>query len=219
MKKYALPDLPSALEPHYSARLLELHHGKHHAAYVTGANATLGKLAVAREQRDFSAINQLQKNLSSIKTSKVTGSRRFGTWSIGRMSRSAFRRYAHWTSRCSVNFSAYLVKEDSVFCPQCSAEFREGISQCRECDVALVSALPAPEAPEWVDFVTVLITRDHGELALAKSLLEGARIAFFAKNEGVENLISMGPIEVQVRREHEAEALDLLRDLNQRSER
>jgi len=67
MKKYALPELPygyAALEPHYSARLLELHHGKHHAAYVAGANATLEKLAAAREQRDFSAINQLQKNLA-----------------------------------------------------------------------------------------------------------------------------------------------------------
>ena len=31
-------------------RLLELHHDKHHAAYVTGANATLEKLAEAREQ-------------------------------------------------------------------------------------------------------------------------------------------------------------------------
>ncbi len=54
MKKYELPELPygySALEPHYSARLLELHHRKHHAAYVTGANATLEKLAAAREQR------------------------------------------------------------------------------------------------------------------------------------------------------------------------
>ncbi len=67
MKKYALPDLPyghSALEPHYSARLLELHHGKHHAAYVVGANTALDKLAAARAQHDFSAINQLQKNLA-----------------------------------------------------------------------------------------------------------------------------------------------------------
>lgn len=32
MKKYALPELSydyAALEPHYSARLLELHHGKY----------------------------------------------------------------------------------------------------------------------------------------------------------------------------------------------
>ena len=47
MPKYTLPELPyaySALEPHYSAEVLELHHGKHHAAYVSGANATLEKL-------------------------------------------------------------------------------------------------------------------------------------------------------------------------------
>ena len=66
-KRYTLPDLPydyTALEPHYSARLLELHHDKHHAAYVAGANTTLEKLAGAREQGDFAAINLLQKNLA-----------------------------------------------------------------------------------------------------------------------------------------------------------
>jgi Fe-Mn family superoxide dismutase len=67
MKTYSLPALPygySALEPHYSTSLLELHHGEHHAAYVAGANATLEKLAAAREQHNFEAINQLQKNLA-----------------------------------------------------------------------------------------------------------------------------------------------------------
>jgi superoxide dismutase, Fe-Mn family len=67
MKHYSLPELPydyAALEPHYMARLLELHHDKHHAAYVAGANATLDKLAEAREKGDFAAINQLQKNLA-----------------------------------------------------------------------------------------------------------------------------------------------------------
>ena len=67
MATYSLPELPydySALEPHYSAKLLELHHGKHHAAYVSGANTTLEKLAEARAKRDFAAINQLQKNLA-----------------------------------------------------------------------------------------------------------------------------------------------------------
>jgi Fe-Mn family superoxide dismutase len=67
MKRYELPNLPydySALEPHCSGKILELHHGKHHAAYVKGANATLEKLAEAREKKDFAAINQLQKNLA-----------------------------------------------------------------------------------------------------------------------------------------------------------
>lgn len=67
MKTYQLPDLPydyDALEPHYSAEVLKLHHDKHHAAYVTGANETLEKLAAAREAGDFAAINQLQKSLA-----------------------------------------------------------------------------------------------------------------------------------------------------------
>ena len=44
---YTLPDLPydySALEPHISARIMELHHDKHHAAYVKGANTALERL-------------------------------------------------------------------------------------------------------------------------------------------------------------------------------
>jgi Fe-Mn family superoxide dismutase len=50
--KYVLPDLPydySALQPHLSAELLELHHSKHHAAYVKGANETLDRLPTAEK--------------------------------------------------------------------------------------------------------------------------------------------------------------------------
>ena len=39
-----LPNLPfaaDALEPHIDARTMEIHHGKHHAAYVAKANAAL----------------------------------------------------------------------------------------------------------------------------------------------------------------------------------
>ena len=67
MAQYTLPDLPydyAALEPHYSAQILELHHDKHHAAYVKGANNALEKLAAARETEQFDTINQLQKNLA-----------------------------------------------------------------------------------------------------------------------------------------------------------
>ena len=67
MPEYTLPDLPydyAALEPHYSAEILELHHDKHHAAYVNGANTALEKLDQARDSDDFGTINQLQKNLA-----------------------------------------------------------------------------------------------------------------------------------------------------------
>ncbi|GAC69307.1 superoxide dismutase [Gordonia soli] len=52
MAEYTLPDLDydyAALEPHISGRINELHHSKHHATYVKGANTTLEKLAAARE--------------------------------------------------------------------------------------------------------------------------------------------------------------------------
>ncbi|MFI6424552.1 superoxide dismutase [Promicromonospora sp. NPDC050880] len=67
MPVYTLPDLPydyAALEPHISGRIMELHHDKHHAAYVAGANAALDALAQARETGDLAAVNLYEKNLA-----------------------------------------------------------------------------------------------------------------------------------------------------------
>ena len=67
MTVYTLPDLAydfGALEPHISGRIMELHHDKHHAAYVAGANAALDALAQARESGDLAAVNLHEKNLA-----------------------------------------------------------------------------------------------------------------------------------------------------------
>jgi Fe-Mn family superoxide dismutase len=64
---YTLPDLPydyAALEPHISARIMELHHDKHHKAYVDGANAAVAKLEELRGSGDFATINGVEKNLA-----------------------------------------------------------------------------------------------------------------------------------------------------------
>ncbi len=47
MNKLVLPELPygyNALEPVISSKIMELHHDKHHLAYVNGANAAAEKL-------------------------------------------------------------------------------------------------------------------------------------------------------------------------------
>lgn len=64
---YKLPDLSydySALEPHISAKIMELHHSKHHQAYVTGANAALEAMAEARANNNFGNLPKLQKDLA-----------------------------------------------------------------------------------------------------------------------------------------------------------
>jgi Fe-Mn family superoxide dismutase len=62
---HELPKLPyaaAALEPHIDAQTMEIHHGKHHAAYVNNLNAALEKHAdLAGKSAD-----DLIKNLSAV---------------------------------------------------------------------------------------------------------------------------------------------------------
>jgi len=65
--QYTLPKLPyayDALDPAYEKRTLEIHHDKHHAGYVRGLNATLAKLADAREAGEFADVKALSRNLA-----------------------------------------------------------------------------------------------------------------------------------------------------------
>ena len=58
----ALPYAPTALEPHIDARTMEIHHGKHHQAYVTNLNAALDKHPELHEK----SIEDLLKGISSV---------------------------------------------------------------------------------------------------------------------------------------------------------
>jgi Fe-Mn family superoxide dismutase len=61
---YTLPELPypkDALEPHIDAKTMEIHHGKHHNAYVTNLNAALEGAGVAEQ-----SIEDLCRNIESV---------------------------------------------------------------------------------------------------------------------------------------------------------
>ncbi|KAF2072778.1 hypothetical protein CYY_005900 [Polysphondylium violaceum] len=60
---YTLPDLPysyDALQPYISAEIMELHHKKHHQAYVTNLNAALDKMNNANTAKDVAQMIALQ---------------------------------------------------------------------------------------------------------------------------------------------------------------
>jgi Fe-Mn family superoxide dismutase len=66
-KTYELPKLPyayDALAPAISAEILQLHHDKHHAAYVNGLNAALQKLEDARAKSDFALVKALSRDVA-----------------------------------------------------------------------------------------------------------------------------------------------------------
>ena len=66
-KLYSLPELPyayNALEPYISEAQLRLHHDKHHAAYVTGANGVLERIEKARKEKADIDMKATLKELS-----------------------------------------------------------------------------------------------------------------------------------------------------------
>lgn len=67
-QKYVLPELDydySALEPFIAGEIMELHHDKHHAGYVSGANAALEALDEARKAGNAEdKVATISKNLA-----------------------------------------------------------------------------------------------------------------------------------------------------------
>ena len=73
-----------------------------------------------------------------------------------------------------------------MFCPECSAEYREGFARCSDCDVPLVAALPPEEmdAMHGAEEATVFVTRDIVEAETVKELLEanGVEVCVLGEN-------------------------------------
>jgi Fe-Mn family superoxide dismutase len=77
MSEFTLPPLPydySALEPHIDAQTMQIHHGKHHQAYITNLNNAL------KDHADLQGktVEQLITNLDSVPESIRTAVRNNG---------------------------------------------------------------------------------------------------------------------------------------------
>jgi Putative prokaryotic signal transducing protein len=110
-----------------------------------------------------------------------------------------------------------------VFCPQCEEEYTWDVMVCPVCDVDTVDKLPGPEPTPDAELVPVFATGDPGLIAIARSLLDGEKIDYFVRGEGLQDLFglgratsysfAMGPAEFWVRDEDAENARALLQDL------
>ena len=67
---FELPPLPyalDALEPHIDAKTMEIHHGKHHQAYVTNLN----KAIAGRADLEARTLEQLLSNIDTLPDTTV----------------------------------------------------------------------------------------------------------------------------------------------------
>ncbi len=107
-----------------------------------------------------------------------------------------------------------------MFCPECRVEYREGFTECADCRVPLVEELPPladprEHEPEQSNLATVLSTVNAATMALAKSILEDANIRFNVKGELPKAMFSIGIMQIQVAKDDEKEARELLEGIEE----
>ena len=112
-----------------------------------------------------------------------------------------------------------------MFCPQCEEKYARDVMVCPVCDVATVDQFPRPGPPPTPDakLVPVFATGNPGLIAVAHSLLDGEKIDYFVRGEGLQDLFgvgrtnsysfAIGPAEFWVREEDAENARTLLKEL------
>jgi hypothetical protein len=101
-----------------------------------------------------------------------------------------------------------------MFCPECKAEFVEGISRCPVCGVDLIDDLPPEPDPEFVEFREILATYSPADIAFLKSLLESEKIQYFFKGEHFMYVRPLAdPVRLMVRVDQVDQAVGLLKDV------
>jgi Fe-Mn family superoxide dismutase len=81
-----LPYAPDALEPHIDTQTMQIHHGKHHQAYVTNLNAALEKYSDLQSK----SIEDLLRDINKVPEDIRTAVRNNGG---GHMNHSAFWKW------------------------------------------------------------------------------------------------------------------------------
>jgi len=108
-----------------------------------------------------------------------------------------------------------------MFCPECKAEYINGITECADCHISLVWNLPQEEPDEFVEgepveWQPLVSTTNQGDLALIKSIFDGEGILYWVQGENrglVPHGITFGAL-IHVDKDRFQEAKDLIQNLD-----
>jgi hypothetical protein len=71
-----------------------------------------------------------------------------------------------------------------MFCPQCETEYREGFTECADCNIPLVAYLPEKPKPKPdLKLVEILKTRSLDDLRQIQEILEEAKVTYYFQLE------------------------------------
>ncbi|MDD5772744.1 MAG: DUF2007 domain-containing protein [bacterium] len=107
-----------------------------------------------------------------------------------------------------------------MFCPKCRQEYIDGITQCDECNIALVNVLPEEiysVNSKNIQFEHVLSTSNHADIAFIKSLLDSKNIIYYFQGESTFNVTlynMIQPARLMVKKENVEKVKELLKDVN-----
>jgi len=102
-----------------------------------------------------------------------------------------------------------------MFCPNCGAEYVEGIIECADCRVPLEVTPPAEKEIEQPEFEKILTIFNVGDIAVIKSVLDSAKIEYIFDGENF-NLVDpmIQPARLFVKSSQAGMARELLKEMN-----
>ena len=102
-----------------------------------------------------------------------------------------------------------------MFCPNCGAEYVEGVVECADCRVALVPERLPEKEMEKPEFEKILTIFNVGDIAVIRSVFDAGKIEYVFDGENF-NLVDpmIQPARLYVKASQAAMAKELLKDMN-----
>jgi hypothetical protein len=105
-----------------------------------------------------------------------------------------------------------------MFCPNCKAEYREGITKCADCEIELVDKLSEEDDLDYeidpdINFIEILRTNNLVDLAFIKGILDNKGINYFIKGEIMQNIRPVDPAILMVEQSEAEKAIKLLKNV------